>query len=79
MLAAVKRLVARILALRRTASLDREFEDELQSHLVLLTEENIRRGMSPDQARRAASVGSAMSNPSRNNIGTCGDCRRSRR
>ena len=56
MQAAVKRLVARILALRRTASLDREFEDELQSHLVLLTEENIRHGMSPDQARRAASV-----------------------
>jgi macrolide transport system ATP-binding/permease protein len=34
--------------------LDEDFQQELDSHLALLTEENIRRGMSPDEARRAA-------------------------
>jgi putative ABC transport system permease protein len=34
--------------------LDQDFEHELDSHFAMLTEENIRRGMSPDEARRAA-------------------------
>jgi putative ABC transport system permease protein len=36
--------------------LDEDFQQELDSHLTLLTEENIRRGMSPEEARRAAHV-----------------------
>jgi predicted permease len=35
---------------------DREFEHELVSHLEMLTEENLRRGMSPEEASRAARV-----------------------
>jgi predicted permease len=35
---------------------DPEFERELQSHLDMLTEENVCRGMAPDEARRAARI-----------------------
>src|ERR1700741_850699 len=35
---------------------DQEFESELTSHLELLAEENVRRGMAPEEARRAARV-----------------------
>jgi hypothetical protein len=34
--------------------LDEDFQQELDSHLALLTEENLRRGLVPEQARRAA-------------------------
>ncbi len=37
--------------LPRTAE-DREFDAELASHVEMLTEENIRRGMEPGEARR---------------------------
>src|SRR5438046_656522 len=33
---------------------DDEFDRELQSHLEMLAEENARRGMAPEEARRAA-------------------------
>ena len=33
---------------------DREFSDEIESHLQLHIDDNIRSGMSPDQARRQA-------------------------
>ena len=36
--------------------LDRDFAQELNAHLSLLVEENIRRGMTPEEARRAARV-----------------------
>jgi predicted permease len=39
---------------RRTA--DAEFKHELETHLDLLTEENVRRGMTPEEARRAARI-----------------------
>jgi putative ABC transport system permease protein len=35
---------------------DQEFEHELESHLEMLTEENVRRGMARDDARRAARI-----------------------
>src|SRR5205823_8660734 len=35
---------------------DEEFAQELESHLNFLTQENLRRGMAPDEARRAARV-----------------------
>jgi predicted permease len=35
---------------------EREFDDELQSHIDLQTDDNIRAGMSPDEARRQALV-----------------------
>jgi predicted permease len=36
--------------------LDEDFQQELDSHLALLTEENIRQGMAPEEARRVARV-----------------------
>src|SRR5215469_10790760 len=36
--------------------LDQDFQQELDSHLDLLREESIRRGMTPEEARRGASV-----------------------
>ncbi len=45
---------SRLRGLARRNREDREFEQELETHLALLTEENIRRGMAPEEARRAA-------------------------
>jgi predicted permease len=45
---------SQFLALFRKRRLDDELSVELQSHLEALTEENIRRGMSPEEARYAA-------------------------
>lgn len=50
----LNRLVARLVAWFRTAELDHELEAELETHLSLLVEENIRRGLSPEAARREA-------------------------
>ncbi|HKW88809.1 MAG TPA: ABC transporter permease [Candidatus Acidoferrales bacterium] len=45
-----------MLSLRLRQQDDDEFSRELQTHLNLLTEENIRRGMSPAEARRQAHI-----------------------
>jgi len=47
-------LIARIQALFRRRQLDDDLDQELQLHLDLLTEEHLRRGLSPEEARRAA-------------------------
>ena len=49
-------LVSRIWGwfLRRPA--DEDFARELESHLEMLTQENVRRGMTPQEARRAAQL-----------------------
>jgi predicted permease len=44
----------RILALGKRSQLDREIEDELRDHLQMRTNANIAKGMSPEQAARAA-------------------------
>lgn len=49
----VRRFLHRLLA-SITRSDREEFAAELEAHLTLLTEENIRRGLSPDAARREA-------------------------
>jgi putative ABC transport system permease protein len=50
------RLLARIRAFFRRGALDRDFEQELDAHLAMLTEDNLRRGMTPEEARRAAAI-----------------------
>ena len=62
-MATFKQFVARLRALVRGADLDRDFASELAAHLEMATEENIRAGMVPDEARRQASMrlGSATS------------------
>ena len=52
----LNRLVARIVAWFRRAELDHDLDQELQTHLSLLVEENIRRGLSPEEARREAQL-----------------------
>jgi len=46
----------RVLALFRGKQLDHELDEEISTHLSLAMEENLRRGMSPDEARRQALV-----------------------
>jgi putative ABC transport system permease protein len=56
MLAGLTELCARIRAFFRTRDLDCDFEQELQAHLAMLTEDNVRRGMTPEESRRAALI-----------------------
>jgi hypothetical protein len=51
-----RRLLARVRAFVSTRADDRDFEEELTAHLDLLTEDHIRRGMPPAEARRAARI-----------------------
>lgn len=47
-------LVARIRAFVSVRQMDGDLDRELESHVSLLTDENIARGMAPDEARRTA-------------------------
>jgi putative ABC transport system permease protein len=47
---------SRMRSLVRLGRVDENFQRELAAHLELMTEENIHRGMSPEDARRAARV-----------------------
>ena len=47
---------ARLISLFRTRELDRDFDEELSSHIELATEEHLRQGMSPAEARRRALI-----------------------
>ena len=49
-------MLARIVAFFRKRRLDRELDDELASHLELLADDNIKRGMDPETARRDARI-----------------------
>lgn len=51
---ALTSLLSRVTALSRNRNLDRELDAELGSHLDHAIEENLRRGMSPREARRQA-------------------------
>ncbi|HKQ85555.1 MAG TPA: ABC transporter permease [Candidatus Acidoferrales bacterium] len=48
------RVIARFRALFSSSTLDSDLNEELESHVAMLTDENIRRGMSPQEARRDA-------------------------
>lgn len=52
----LKVLGARIHGLLTRRHHDQDFEEEIETHLALLTEENIRRGLTPEEARRTARV-----------------------
>ena len=49
-------VMARLRGFLRPDALDREFAEELEAHLALAEEEKIRRGMTPEEARRTARV-----------------------
>ena len=54
MLSLLRVLASRIRGFFAGHRLDEDFQRELAAHLDMLTEENIRRGLSPDEARRQA-------------------------
>lgn len=54
MLALVHDLQARVRALVHRGRLERELDDELRFHLEMQTEQNVRAGMPPEEARRQA-------------------------
>jgi predicted permease len=56
MLDSLRRTAARMGAFLRREPLDRELEEEVASHIAMATEDNIRSGMTPDEARRKAMV-----------------------
>jgi predicted permease len=56
MLTRLRALASRTRAWISRRQIDQEFEHELAAHLEMLTDENIRRGMATEQARRAARV-----------------------
>jgi predicted permease len=55
-LAWIRALAARARASLSPRPIDQEFEHELEIHLDMLADENVRRGMSPAEARRAARI-----------------------
>ena len=56
MFAFLKSIVSRFRAQSSPETIDREFQHELDTHLELATQENISRGMTPEEAARAARV-----------------------
>jgi putative ABC transport system permease protein len=56
MVALIRTLLSRIHTWISPGKGDEEFEREMDSHLEMLTQENMRRGMAPDEARRSAKL-----------------------
>jgi putative ABC transport system permease protein len=56
MLARMRTLAARTRVWFAPRQADQDFEQELRAHLEMLTEDNLRRGLSPEEAARAARV-----------------------
>jgi len=54
MMRRIQETLSRLVALFRQRALDRDFEEELAAHIDLLTEQNERRGLSREEARRQA-------------------------
>ncbi len=50
----LRMLASRFLALFGKGRLDQELDDELRSHLAMMVEENLRKGLSAQEARYAA-------------------------
>ncbi|MGH7937373.1 MAG: permease prefix domain 1-containing protein, partial [Chthoniobacterales bacterium] len=56
MFASLNTLVARVRGMFRRRQADEDFEEELATHLAMLTDENLRRGMTPEEAARLARI-----------------------
>ena len=56
MISTVRRMLERLRAVFGQSALDRDFDDEAATHIQLAMDENMRRGMSEDDARRDALV-----------------------
>jgi predicted permease len=56
MFAWIRALASRTRTWLSPRQVEQEFEHELETHLSMLTDENVRRGMTPEAARRAARI-----------------------
>ena len=56
MSSSLNQLLARIRALFSKSEIDADLDQELESHIAMLVDENVRNGMSPQDARRAALI-----------------------
>jgi hypothetical protein len=56
MFAWVTKLIYQTRAWLSPRQLDQDFDQELEAHLALLTEESVHRGMPPEEAKRAARI-----------------------
>ncbi len=54
MIARLRSALARLRAFTNKSALDRDLEQELASHIAMATDDNIRRGLPPEEARRQA-------------------------
>jgi ABC-type lipoprotein release transport system permease subunit len=52
----IRELLARLSSLFRKRELDREFDAELAAHLEMSIEDNLKQGMSAEEARRMAMI-----------------------
>src|SRR5215467_12832577 len=52
----IRQFLQRLFSFFRGPQLDRELDAEIASHVQLATEENLQRGLSPEEARRRALV-----------------------
>ena len=55
-MATIRQLAARLRALFRGGALDRDFAEEMAAHLEMATEDNLRRGMTREEAKRQAAL-----------------------
>lgn len=55
-MSAIRQTCARLLSVFRKHDLDRDFDEEVHSHIALATEDYIQRGLPPTEARRRARV-----------------------
>lgn len=65
MISRVRELAARVASFLGRKSRDSDFVEEIAAHLDLATEDNIRRGMTPEEARRQALVSFGGIEPAR--------------
>jgi macrolide transport system ATP-binding/permease protein len=56
MFVAVWRMIGRVRAFFRREALDRDFAQELESHVAMLADDNMRRGMTREEAHRTALI-----------------------
>jgi putative ABC transport system permease protein len=56
MFAWIRALTSRTRTWLSPSHVEQDFEHELEGHLEMLTDENVRRGMSPEEAKRAARI-----------------------
>jgi len=55
-IAGLSRFIARLRAVFTKRALDEDLNEELAHHLELLTEDNLKAGMAPEEARRQACI-----------------------